>query len=66
MRDFLITLERIGRINSADAVYDTVVAAGRSPSRRELLDQHDPLMKDAVARLLGRTKPGGDDGESQS
>jgi hypothetical protein len=58
VRDFLITLERIGRINSADAVYDTVVAAGRTPSRRELLDQHNPLMKDAIARLLGSKKTG--------
>ena len=59
VRDFLITLERIGRINSADAVCDTVVAAGRTPPRRELLDQHDPLMKDAIARLLGSKKPDG-------
>ena len=61
VRDFLVTLERLGRINSADAVYDAVVAAGRTPSRRELLDQHDPLLKEAVARLLGRTEPGGGD-----
>ena len=55
MRDFLVTLERIGRINSADAIYDAVLAAGRMPSRRELLDQHDPALRDAVARLLGRS-----------
>jgi hypothetical protein len=59
VRDFLITLEHIGRIN--DAVYNTVVAAGRTPSRRELLDQHDPLMKDAIARLMGSKKPDGKD-----
>lgn len=63
MRDFLLTLERIGRINSADAIYDAVVEAGRTPSRRELLDQHDPMVRDAVARLLGRTEPG-DEGQS--
>lgn len=57
MRDFLVELERTGKINSADAVYDTVVAAGRTPSRRQLLDQHDPAVRDAVARLLGRSGP---------
>ncbi|HEY1934787.1 MAG TPA: hypothetical protein VGG99_22505 [Acetobacteraceae bacterium] len=57
MRDFLRTLEQIGRINSADAVYDAAVAAGRTPSRRELLEQHDPALRDAVARLLGRAAP---------
>jgi hypothetical protein len=57
MRDFLLTLERIGRINSADAVYDAVVQAGRTPSRRELLEQHDPMLRDAIARLLGRIEP---------
>jgi hypothetical protein len=61
MRDLLLTLERIGRINSADAVYDAVVQAGRTPSRRELLDQHDPMLRDAIARLLGRTEPGARD-----
>jgi hypothetical protein len=61
MRDFLLELERIGRINSADAVYDAVVAAGRTPSRRELLDQHDPTLRDAVARLLGRSAPASND-----
>jgi hypothetical protein len=60
VRDFLITLERIGRINSADAVYDAVVEAGRAPSRRELLDKHDPIVRDAVARLLGRAEQGDD------
>jgi hypothetical protein len=61
-RDFLLELERIGRLNSADAVYDAVVAAGRTPSRRELLDQHDPKLRDAVARLLGRNPPASEDG----
>jgi hypothetical protein len=61
MRDFLRTLEQIGRINSADAVYDVVVAAGRTPSRRELLDQHDPTLRDAVARLLGRPAAASDE-----
>jgi hypothetical protein len=57
VRDFLLILERIGRINSADAVFDVVVAAGRTPSRREVLDQHDPILRDAIGRLLGRPKP---------
>ncbi len=61
MRDFLLTLERIGRINSADAVYDAVVEAGRTPSRRQLLDQHDPVLRDAVARLLSRAQPEDDE-----
>jgi len=61
MRDFLLELERIGRINSADAVCDAVVAAGRTPSRRELLDQHDPTLRDAVARLLGTSAPASND-----
>jgi hypothetical protein len=61
MRDFLLTLEQIGRINSADAVYDAAAEAGRTPSRRVLLDQHEPMLRDAVARLLGRAEPGGDD-----
>ncbi|HEY2618797.1 MAG TPA: hypothetical protein VGI78_15765 [Acetobacteraceae bacterium] len=60
MRDFLLTLEQIGRINSVDAVYDAAVEAGRTPSRRELLDQHEPMLRDAVARLLGRAEPIGD------
>jgi hypothetical protein len=61
MRDFLLTLEQIGRINSTDAVYDAVAEAGRTPSQRELLDRHEPMLRDAVARLLGRAEPGGDD-----
>jgi hypothetical protein len=60
MRDFLLTLERIGRINSADAVYEAAADAGRTPSRRQLLDQHDPSLRDAVARLLGKAQPGND------
>jgi len=61
MRDFLRILEQIGRINSVDAVYAAAAEAGRTPSRRQLLDQHDPALRDAIARLLGSTASEGDD-----
>ncbi len=50
--DYLRQLEEARRIQSADAVMDAVRAAGRMPSKRNLWDDHDPVVRDAVRRVL--------------
>lgn len=52
--DFLRLLEQERRIQSADAVFDRAVAAGRSPSRSEKMAEHDPAVRDAVREILRR------------
>jgi hypothetical protein len=50
--DFLRLLEEEKRIQSADAVFDRALAAGRSPSRKEKFADHDPSVRDAVRDTL--------------
>ncbi len=50
--DFLKLLEQERRIQSADAVFDRALAAGRNPSRAEKFSQHDPEIRDAVRETL--------------
>jgi len=60
--DFLKLLEAEQRIQSADAVFDSALAAGRTPSRVEKFGEHDPAVRDAVRDTLAaarRTPPRG-------
>ena len=50
--DFLKLLEAEQRIQSADAVFDRALAAGRTPSRVEKFGEHDPSVRDAVRETL--------------
>lgn len=50
--DFLKLLESEQRIQSADAVFDRALAAGRAPSRVEKFAEHDPRLRDAVRDTL--------------
>ena len=50
--DFLKLLEAEQRIQSADAVFDRALAAGRTPSRIEKFGEHDPSMREAVRDTL--------------
>ena len=50
--DFLVLLEQEKRIQSADAVFDRALAAGRTPSRVEKFAGHDPAIRDAVRETL--------------
>jgi hypothetical protein len=50
--DFLRLLEEEKRIQSADAVFDRALAAGRTPSRVEKFSDHDPSVRDAMRETL--------------
>ena len=50
--DFLILLEQEARIQSADAVFERALAAGRTPSRVQKFADHDPEIRDAVRETL--------------
>lgn len=50
--DFLRLLEGQHRIQSADAVFDRAIAAGRTPSRVEKFPEHDLEIRDAVQETL--------------
>ena len=50
--DFLKLLEAEQRIQSADAVFDQALAAGRTPSRVEKFAEHDPDLREAVRDTL--------------
>jgi hypothetical protein len=50
--DFLRLLEDERRIQSADAVFDRALAAGRTPSRVEKFGDHDESVRDAVRETL--------------
>lgn len=52
--DFLRLLEQERRIQSADAVFDRALAAGRSPGRSEKMAEHDPAIREAVREILRR------------
>ena len=58
--DFLRLLEAERRIQSADAIFDRALAAGRTPSRVEKFGDHDPSIQEAVRhtlRTLHRDRP---------
>jgi hypothetical protein len=62
--DFLTLLEAERHIQSADAVFDRVLAAGRTPSREEKFGEYDPALRDAVRdtlRAVQRDRPPGND-----
>ena len=50
--DFLKLLESEQRIQSADAVFDRALAAGRNASRIEKFGHHDPTLREAVRETL--------------
>jgi hypothetical protein len=50
--DFLTLLEEEQRIQSAEAVFDRALAAGRIPSRAEKFADHDPAVRDAIRETL--------------
>lgn len=50
--DFLRLLEEERRIQSADAVFERALAAGRSPGRHEKLGEHAPAIREAVRDIL--------------
>jgi hypothetical protein len=53
-RDFLEGLERSGRIQSADFVYERSLAAGRALSKRAVLDAQHAASVAAIEQLLAR------------
>ena len=50
--DFLKLLEAEQRIQSAEAVFERALAAGRSPSQTEKFGEHEPAMREAVRDTL--------------
>ena len=50
--DYLTLLEDVQRIQSASAIFDRAIAAGRVPSRVEKFADHDKLIRDAVRDTL--------------
>ena len=50
--DFLTILESERRIQSAEAVFERALAAGRAPSRASRYSEHDPEIRDAVRAAL--------------
>jgi hypothetical protein len=50
--DFLKLLEAEQRIQSAEAVFERALAAGRMPSRAEKFSEHDPAIRDVVRDTL--------------
>jgi len=56
--DFLTVLEQEQRIQSAEAVFNRALAAGRTPSRIEKFADHDPGIRDAVRETLAAVRLG--------
>jgi hypothetical protein len=56
--DFLKLLEAEQRIQSADAVFDRALAAGRNPSRMEKFGEHDLPLREAVRDTLRAVQRG--------
>ncbi len=52
--DYLRQLEQAQRIQSADAVIAAVREAGRNPPTRDIWEQHDPEIRDAVRNAIER------------
>jgi hypothetical protein len=50
--DFLLGLEKVGRINSTNEVYRRIEEAGRDASRVSMLDEQGDLARDAVTAML--------------
>jgi hypothetical protein len=50
--DFLMLLEEEQRIQSAEAIFDRAIAAGRTPSRVGKFGDHDPAIRDVVRDTL--------------
>jgi hypothetical protein len=50
--DFLFLLEAEHCIQSADALFERAISAGRTPSRAEKFADHDPSIRDAVRDTL--------------
>lgn len=62
--DLLKILEAERRIQSADAVFDRALAAGRTPPRAEKFGDHDPALREAVRdtlRMAQHDRSPGDD-----
>jgi hypothetical protein len=57
--DYLRQLEEARRIQSADAVFEAVRAAGRNPPKRDLWSDHDPEIRDAVKAVIDRAHGSG-------
>ncbi len=53
--DYLRQLEAARRIQSADAVIEAVRQTGRNPPLRDLWNQHDPEIREAVQGILARS-----------
>jgi len=54
--DYLKLLEAERRIQSADAVFERALEAGRTPSRAEKFAEHDPAVREAVRGILRATQ----------
>jgi hypothetical protein len=54
--DFLKLLEAQQRIQSADAVFERAMEAGRRPSQVEKFAEHDPEIREAVRETLSLFK----------
>jgi hypothetical protein len=52
--DYLRQLEEAQRIQSADAVIEAALQAGRHSPRRDLWSDHDPEVRDAVKAAIDR------------
>jgi hypothetical protein len=50
--DYLKLLEGQQRIQSAESIFERAMAAGRNPSRKELLPDHPPVIREAVRDTL--------------
>jgi hypothetical protein len=55
--DFLTILESERRIQSAEAVFERALAAGRAPSRASRYAEHDPDIRDAARAVLEGGRP---------
>lgn len=60
--DFLRVLEAERRIQSADAVFERALAAGRTPSRNERLAAHEADVQSTIAALVRPRRDSGLDG----
>jgi hypothetical protein len=53
--DFLLGLEKIGRINSTNEVYRLIESAGRDASRVSMLEEQGEHTREAVAAMLKKS-----------
>lgn len=59
--DFLKLLEAEQRIQSAEAIFERALAAGRTPSRMEKFGRHDPVLREAVRQTIRSARRAGAD-----